>query len=100
MSPWKTILLFIIGKYVKPSHPIFHRYQIMQKENQDTAVLLLHKMFNYREHPEKVEQTMQKVLQNLRDDGYVKFYNQISPGKYALTEAGFEKLNKIREDIK
>jgi DNA-binding PadR family transcriptional regulator len=100
MSPWETVLMLIIGKYVRPNHPIFFRYQIMRQENKDVAVLLLHKFFNYKEYPEKVEQTMQRVLQNLRDDGYVKFYYPIKPGQYELTAAGYKKLNEIREDLK
>ena len=100
MPPWKTVLMLLIGKLVLPEQPVFYRTQLMKQDNQDAAVKFLHQLFNYKEHPEKVEQTMQRVLQNLRDDGYVEFFHPVSPGKYKLTKSGYKKLAEIREELK
>jgi len=99
MTRWKTVLMLLIGKLVLPEQPVFYRTQLMKQDNQDTAVKFLHQFFNYKEHPEKVEQTMQRVLQDLRDDGYVEFFYPIHPGKYKLTKSGYKKLAQIREEL-
>ncbi len=100
MSAWKTVLMLLIDKLVLPQQPDFYRIQLMTQDNQDTAVKFLHQFFEYKEHPEKVEQTMQRVLQDLRDDGYVEFFHPVTPGKYKLTKSGYEKLAEIREELK
>ena len=100
MTPWKWVMMLLIGKLILPNHPIFYRSDLIKQENQDAAVSLLHKIFKYKEHPEKVEQTMQHVLQRLRDDGYVKFYTPERPAKYELTNKGYKKLAEIQEEIK
>ena len=95
-SNWETIAFLLIDALVDLQKPHFTRSQLMTADNLTRAVKILSGM-GHKERPDHPDMTLQKTIQNLRDQGCIEFLGR---GEYRLTEKGFKRMNEEYEAAK
>jgi len=98
-SNWEFVAWFLIDQCITDRDRSFTRAQIMRKNYDDIYDLLI--LLGHKKHPQHMEETIQKTLQNMRDKNWIIFLGQ---GDYMLTNEGYselisqkEKINRIRD---
>lgn len=91
---WKLIAFALIFRVLrgKGFSSRFYRTELFSSSNLELAVDWSRKL-GHKKHPEHPEETLQRTLQNMRDD-YVQFLGQ---GQYRLTEKGLEVIAKFKK---
>lgn len=89
---WKGVAFLLISKLTSKSQPHFSRSDLMKPERLDLAVKFLD-IFGHKKNPTNSEETLQKTIQNLRDEGHIDF---LGNGEYKLSKSGFEKIDEAQ----
>lgn len=93
-SNWEFVLWYLIDSCVTDNNRDFTRSEIL-RENYDDIYQLL-KVLGHKKHPQHIEATIQKTLQNMRDKNWILFLGQ---GDYRLTDEGCNELLSHKENI-
>jgi hypothetical protein len=92
-SNWKLVAYILIQPWISKTDRRFSRPELMR--NVDKILPLL-KAFGHKKMPQHPEETLQRTIQNMRDNGLIDFLGQ---GEYKLTEKGYNELISIKEDL-
>jgi len=90
---WEVAAFYFIQSFVRGTERQFTRQQIMKKIDEIIPLFIL---LGHKQKPTHPEETMQRTLQNMRDKNWIDF---LGKGEYALTSAGFNKLEKLNKDL-
>ena len=93
-SNWEFVAWFLIDQCITDRGRSFTRAQIMRKNYGDIYDLLI--LLGHKKHPQHMEETIQKTLQNMRDKNWIIFLGQ---GDYMLTNEGYSELISQKEKI-
>ena len=92
---WEFTALLLIKRLLIGNNLDFSRSELITDRNLNTAIKFL-TIFGHKKLPNKPVETLQRTIQNLRDQGYIDFLGQ---GEYRLTKKGYETISKIDSDI-
>lgn len=87
---WENIAFIIIGKLLVGNNPFFSRSELMRSDDLTYFVNEFSQIFSHKKKPTHPENTLQRTIQNLRDQGFIEF---LGKGEYKLTQKGFDRLN-------
>ena len=76
----------LINKLLVGNNPYFSRSEFMTQKNLDFAVKLS-RVLNHKKNPQHPDKTLQRTIQNLRDQGFIEFLGQ---GEYKLSKEGIK----------
>ena len=94
-SNWQDLIFIIIKKLLVGNNPFFNRAELMRSKNLDIAVNLS-EIFGHKKRPKHPEETLQRVLQNMRDKGFIEF---LGKGEYKLTKTGYIEMEAVHKRI-
>jgi len=93
-SDWEFVAWYLIDPCITEKDRSFTRAQIMRKNYEEIYQLLI--LSGHKKHPQHMEATIQKTLQNMRDKKWIIFLGQ---GDYKLTDEGYRELLIQKEYI-
>ena len=96
ISNWQLIVFIIIKKLMVGNNRRISRSELFSSDNIDFAVTLT-ELLGHKEKPKHPSETLQRTLQNLRDEGYIDF---LGSGEYKLTDSGVETAENIGKVIR
>ena len=95
ISNWEIIAFVLINRLLVGNNPYFSRSEFMTQKNLDFAVKLT-RVLNHKENPQHPDKTLQRTIQNLRDQGYIEF---LGKGEYKLSKDGVKFALLIEKNI-
>jgi len=94
-SNWESVAFVIIGEILVAKSSSFSRSEIMKFSTLENARKLL-MFFGHKKDPSRLENTLQRTIQNLRNKGFIKF---LGHGDYILTEEGRIAINTLNPKL-
>lgn len=93
---WEVVALIAIKEILVGRNLTFSRSELMTHSNlENTRKFLI--FFNYKDDPKKLENTMQRTIQNLRDKKYISFLD--NRGEYKLTFDRKTAIGSLKPDL-
>jgi hypothetical protein len=92
---WEVVALCLIKRLIVGNNLNFSRSELMSDNYLDHAIRML-SVFGHKKIQSKPKETLQRIIQNLRDKGYIDFLGQ---GEYVLTQKGKEALSNLKPEL-
>ncbi len=95
MSKWEVIAFLLIYDFLKTTGKRFTRKEFMRAENMQKTFYRF-KQLKHEVSSKHAEASLQRVLQILRDKGFILFHGK---GSYELTKKGVEECQEVANSI-
>ena len=93
-SNWEFVTWYLIDQCITENNRSFTRTQLFRRNYEEIYDILI--LLGHKKHPQHMEETIQRTLQNMRDKDWIIFLGQ---GDYRLTNEGYGELLTQRENI-
>ncbi|WP_319471305.1 hypothetical protein [uncultured Pseudodesulfovibrio sp.] len=94
-SNWEVLAFVLFNHFATTIGRDFSRSQLMTSSNLEYIVRSLCR-FKHKKDMEQAEASLQKAIQELRDDGYLLFHGH---GDYFLTDEGIIESKRVMKEL-